>query len=622
MLIVKKEGILDGKNEAFFTFTSTTHPMIKFKEDEQKSKLAELRRREAEQLAQLLAERYGLAYVDLTQMLINPDALHVVPEEMAREAHMAVYKKKDRTLEIAILSPNNKKTQAQLDDLKQRGFSLTVAMTSDEALKEIWERYKERSSGEATHAGLFNISQTAIEELRSQIHSVVDVSMLIKNLFGESRVYRTSRVLEIVLAGAMALEASDVHLEPGEKDVRLRFRLDGILTDIEHFDLDTYKLLLSRIKLLSGLVLNVGSEAQDGRFSVRIGEDDVEIRTSVLPERHSESIVMRLLNPKNIALDITDLGIEPYLFSLIEQEIAKPNGMLVTTGPTGSGKTTTLYAFLRRIHNPEIKIITIEDPVEYVVRGLVQTQVRKGYSFASGLRAAMRQDPDVIMVGEIRDEETAEIAINASLTGHLVFSTLHTNSAAGTFPRLLELGVNPRVISSAMNMSLAQRLVRRLCPACKKEVPLEGAHKETIDVVLKSIVRDDMTPAQRTSVWEAVGCDDCGQIGYKGRVGLYEAVLVDETIDEILKTNPSEADIRRVAAHQGILTMRQEGVLKILSGITTFAEVNRVVDMKEDVEYEKMHPVEHIQSDTRQHKEKQIEGKESPKEKSLLLSNL
>src|SRR3989344_6057349 len=271
-----------------------------------------------------------------------------------------------------------------------------------------------------------------------------------------------SRLLEIILAGAIAIKASDIHIEPEKERGRLRFRLDGILQDVGFFGSDIYHLINSRIKLLSGMKLT-SKIAQDGRFSISEGDVEISIRSSLIPGSYAEAIVMRLLDPKSIQVDLEELGIEPYLFGIVQEEIIKPNGLILVTGPTGSGKTTTLYAFLRKIYSPEINIITIEDPVEYHLIGITQTQINleRGYTFPEGLRSALRQDPDVIMVGEMRDGETAEIAVQSALTGHMVFSTLHTNNAAGVIPRLIDLGVNPKILVSALSFSSAQVLARK-----------------------------------------------------------------------------------------------------------------------------------------------------------------
>ena len=319
---------------------------------------------------------------------------------------------------------------------------------------------------------------------------------------------------------------------------------------------------------------------------MHIGTDDIEIRTSILPGAYNESIVMRLLNPKTIAIPMEELGIPKKLLAVLEREITKPNGMLLTTGPTGSGKTTTLYAFLKKVHNPGVKIITIEDPIEYHLPGIVQTQVNdKGYTFLEGLRSALRQDPDIIMVGEIRDGETAAIAINSSLTGHLVFSTLHTNSAAGSFPRLIDLGINPKIMSSSINIALAQRLIRRLCPACKKAVSIEGEVKRKIDMILGSIVDKGELQAEiptlPAQVFTAGGCDKCNQTGYKGRIGIYEGMKLNDEVNKVIEYNSSEEEIAKAASSQGILTMTQDGIIKVLKGITSLDELERVIAIEE-----------------------------------------
>ena len=360
--------------------------------------------------------------------------------------------------------------------------------------------------------------------------------------------------------------------------MRLRLRLDGVLHDVTNIPKDLYRLLSSRLKLLSGLKLNVTDEAQDGRFTIDVGEKELEIRVSVIPGGYGETFVLRLLDPSTIALSMEELGIGPELFAVLEQELKRPNGMILTTGPTGSGKTTSLYAFLRRIHTPEVKIVTLEDPIEYHMDGIVQTQVAEDYTFASGLRAILRQDPDVIMVGEIRDREVAETAVNASLTGHLVLSTLHTNNAAGSFPRLIDLGVDARLMGSAVNLALAQRLVRRLCEACKKKRDADEKETALIRSFLKDTahLRDETKPL---TLYDATGCEKCGETGFRGRIGVYEGIRVDSAVEEVIISDPREEHIFAAAAPQKIPTMPQDGLIKVLAGITSLAELARSVDL-------------------------------------------
>lgn len=554
-----------------------------FNDDKQDKKMGLLRRQEEEKLAETLSSKYGVGYLDLSVIPINIDGLRVIREADARDAQIAVFNIVDKKIDVGVLSPESEKTIAAIELLKKAGYIPTLFMVSHESLNKVWSRYKDLSYSFETKGGAIDISNEEIVDLLKEVKSVEQIKAKIGEVLSEKKGFRISKILEIIVAGALATKASDIHLEPEDTYVRLRYRLDGILTDILNIDRDTYKLLLSRVKLISNLKLNL-TGAQDGRFSIKLPQGEIEIRTSLLPGAYSESIVMRVLNPNSISVPLESLGIHPRLLAVLMHEIAKPNGMILTTGPTGSGKTTTLYAFLKKIHTPDIKIITIENPIEYHLPGIVQTQTdaEKGYDFIAGLRAALRQDPDVIMVGEIRDQETAEIAVNSALTGHLVFSTLHTNNAAGTFPRLIDLGVNPKVMTSAINIAIAQRLVRTLCPVCKKEVVPDEKGKALIARVTTAIAdKSYLEGIQTEKVWEPVGCDACHE-GYKGRIGLYEAILADEAIEKVVNENPSEREIWAAAAPQHMLSLIEDGVLKVLTGQTTIAELARVIDIEKD----------------------------------------
>jgi type IV pilus assembly protein PilB len=557
--------------------------MIDFDEDKQDKRIATLRKQEEEHLAQIMAEKFGIPYLDLTAVPIDIDALRYVSETEAREASLAVFNALDKKIDIAVLSPENKAAQEIIKKIEEKGNIVTVHMVSHNSLEKVWGRYKDLSYSFETKGGALDISNDQITDFLSSVHTTADVATLINEVLSMKKAYRISRILEIILAGAIAIKASDIHLEPEETFVRLRYRLDGVLTDITEFDLDTFRLLLSRIKLISNLKLNVGS-AQDGRFSIKLSNTEIEIRTSLLPGAYSESVVLRVLNPDSISVGLEELGINEHLLKILMHEIEKPNGMMLNTGPTGSGKTTTLYAFLKKVHVPGIKIITIENPIEYHLEGIVQTQTdeKKNYTFNEGLRSALRQDPDIIMVGEIRDQETAETSINAALTGHLVFSTLHTNNASGTFPRLVDLGVNPKTLSSAINIAMAQRLVRRLCKECKKEVPVTETDKKLIDSVMDSVVdKTQIEGLKRDTYFQAVGCPQCNNIGYKGRIGIHEAIRMDDAIEKVINENLSEREIKKASLPQGILDLKQDGIVKVLKGITTLDELSRVVDMEE-----------------------------------------
>ncbi len=393
----------------------------------------------------------------------------------------------------------------------------------------------------------------------------------------ENKKEDTTKILSIILIGSVKLGASDIHLEPKEEGGALfRLRIDGILRDIMTIEPRVYKLLLSRIKLLSEMKLNITSKSQDGRFSILDNDKNIEIRSSILPSEYGESIVIRILDPDNL-IEIEDLGIREEIISVFKKQIKQPNGMLILTGPTGSGKTTTLYAILKRIRSSEIKIITIEDPIEYHLQGISQTQVnpKKGYDFAGGLRSIVRQDPDVILVGEIRDAETANIALQASLTGHLVLTTLHTNDAAGTIVRLQALGAALANIAPAINIAIGQRLVRKVCPECAAfEKPsredLEQIKKELVNINKKTeIPKIEKIPRAR-------GCPKCNGAGYKGRTGIFEFFLNSPEMENFILEGPSISELRKKSREMGDLSLRQDGFIKVIKGDTTVEEINRV----------------------------------------------
>ncbi|KKW38979.1 MAG: hypothetical protein UY89_C0035G0004 [Parcubacteria group bacterium GW2011_GWA1_54_9] len=542
-------------------------------------KLAEIREREEEDLAHILSDKYGMGYVDLSQHDIDSDALRVIPERDAREAETAAFAKTARALSVAVHNPNNPAYAKLVENLKSNGFTIKGFLVSKKSIEKALSRYSDLSLATKSRAGVFALAPETLARLAKESMTRDALKQSLDAATAGKELDRVSRILEVVVAGAFALRASDIHLEPREEGALLRLRIDGVLADAYLFDPATYHQLNSRIKLLSGVKLNIANRAQDGRFSITKGESQIEIRASFIPGNNGESIVLRLLDPETIRVSCKELGIHPKLLKRLETEIRRSNGMLLTTGPTGSGKTTTLYSFLREIHAPEIKIITIEDPVEYHLDGIVQTQVEGNkYTFAEGLKSIVRQDPDIIMVGEIRDGETADIAIQAALTGHFVFSTLHTNDAAGTYPRLADLGANPKSFGSAITVSMAQRLVRKLNPDTKKERPLTDEEKKMVAKVFETLADKSLVPEKIETVWEpdTTNPDDTG---YKGRVGLFEAIFMDDELATFLRDNPPDHEIAKFASKQGYLTMAQDGVLKALSGITSLSEVASTVDL-------------------------------------------
>src|SRR3989339_1303516 len=430
--------------------------------------------------------------------------------------------------------------------------------------------------------GSVAISPKIIEETDKGVKDIEGF----KNKIEEYLSQNVTELLDVILYGAIALDTSDIHVEPEQEKSRLRIRLDGILQYVVFFDRNIYRHLISRLKLLSKLKLNITDKPQDGRFTIGVKDLLIEIRTSSLPAEYGESIVMRILNPKSL-ISLEDLGLREDLYKIFQKEIEKPNGMIIVTGPTGSGKTTTLYAFLKKIQNPEIKIITIEDPIEYHLAGVSQTQVapEKGYDFSDGLKSIVRQDPDVILVGEIRDLETAKIALQAALTGHLVLSTLHTNDAAGTIPRLVDLGAEPSSIAPALKMAVAQRLVRKVCKKCSTlSKPTEkelSEIKKGLKSLPSAIKIPDLDKAQIARVKEG-GCEACNFTGYKGRQGLFEAFLVNSKMEKFILTNPPVSSVRELAVKSGMATMYQSGLIDVVNGITTLDEVLRVVEEDEE----------------------------------------
>jgi len=565
--------------------------MADFDEEKQNKQLDELHKQEEEDLVAMLAEsKYKLPYIDLSRLGVDNEALRAISEKDARELKVAPFKLFGKNIFIAVRSPSDDLLSKLKDEIERQNLIPTFYMVSLASLEKIWDRYKELSLAENSRIGGLDISGEVLRDIAKDISTMKDIEKLIVETTEGNPIHKISKMLEIILAGAIAVKASDVHIEPEKERSRLRLRLDGVLHDVMFFENNIYHLFNSRIKLLSGMKLT-SKIAQDGRFSIMEKEEEISIRTSLIPGAYGESIVMRILDPKSIQVKLEDIGIEPYLFSVIEQEIAKPNGLILVTGPTGSGKTTTLYAFLRKIYSPEIKIITIEDPIEYHLAGITQTQTNpeKGYTFLEGLRSALRQDPDVVMIGEIRDAETAKTAIESALTGHMVFSTLHTNNAAGVIPRLIDLDANPKIMVSALSLSIAQRLVRKLCIYCKKEKTPTEKESEILKMIMdgikeegKSLLNYKINPDASIKLFSPVGCEKCNMIGYSGRIGIFEAIKTDEVIEKIIPENPSEREIKKAARTQGILSMRQDGVVKILNGITSFEEVQSVVDLIEE----------------------------------------
>ena len=552
--------------------------MVQFDDKGLNDRLQDLRAQETERVVAALAPQYGYESIDLHGYTINPEALAAVPETLAYDAELTGFEITQRTLSIAVKNPSNPKTKAALQTLTNSGYVLDVFMTSQASLQHAWERYKDITNSVAEKKGVFEISAEDILALTKQIEKKEDVLTLLTDIKTANNSYRISATLELIFAGALALRASDIHIEPESNGIRVRYRFDGVLHDIVDLDSYMYKRIMSRLKLLSGMILNNKVAAQDGRFTFDTVDKEIEVRSSVIPGAAGESIVMRLLDPSIASFKMERLNLNQHIQAVVEQQLKKPNGLIITTGPTGSGKTTALYAFLQEVHTEGVKIITIENPVEYKLDGIVQTQTGDDYTFASGLREILRQDPDVILIGEIRDKEVAETALHAAQTGHLVFSTMHTNSAVAGFARLIDFDIDPRIFGSSMNLVLGQRLLRLLCNDCKQAHPPTPEEQTIINTILADHPHPETVPTY-TELFTSVGCEKCGQSGFKGRSGIYEAIVMDDAVEEVVLRDPREHMILAAAKAQGIPTMAQDGIEKVVRGLTSIKELERVIEL-------------------------------------------
>ena len=540
--------------------------------DEQTGKvLQRMREHSEEELAAQLAAEYELPYVDLNIFPVGSDDMRTITEEESRQHEMVVFQKTGKEYRVGVVNPGNKEALSFIEKLRnENGWKIHVYVISNASLSKVLKRYAEIPFLENLESLQISLSGKDLEEFEKEFGSLLELKKRIREI-------PTTQIISIIMAGAVKMKASDIHFEPSEDEVRMRFRIDGVLQDIGKFPMDTYHFILSRIKMMGKMKINIRDIAQDGHFSVEMENGKINVRTNIIPGNHGESIVMRILSQADIMLALEDLGLRGLAYERVQKEIEKPHGMILTTGPTGSGKTTTLYALINKLNTPGVKIITIEDPIEYEVKNISQTQVEKdrSYTFANGLRAIVRQDPDVILVGEIRDDETADISVNAALTGHLVLSTLHTNNAPASIPRFIELGIKPTLIAPSVNAFVAQRLVRKLCPHCKEEyVPA----RETIDSIKKilSIIspKAKLTiPKTVEKLYRPVGCDKCHGLGFKGRIGIFEVLTITEPVEKLILEMGSEREITQAALEDGMITMAQDGILKAIEGLTSMEEV-------------------------------------------------
>jgi type IV pilus assembly protein PilB len=538
--------------------------------------LEKTKKREEEDLAKKLADMLQLKYFNLKIHPVDPEALAIIPEQTAKNLKIVGIEKAGKKLIIGALNPLKPELKEYINNLKNQGYEIEIGIVSYSSLEKAWQEYRFIKPRKVKYTEILVLDEEKLNKIMNELTTKEDLKKYLVELEKENPL----EILDYIMAGALKFETSDVHLEPTEKNITVKLRIDGILYEVASFNRAIYSLLKNRIKLFAGLFLNITEKPQDGRFSISFGKKNIEIRVSTIPSSYDETIVMRILDVEKIMIPLEKLGLEEYDLEVINYYIHQPNGLILNTGPTGSGKTTTLYAVLNKIKRPEIKIITIEDPIEYKLEGITQTQVNpaENYTFATGLRSILRQDPDVILVGEIRDKETAEIAIHASLTGHLVLSTLHTNDSLGAIPRLIDLGVDKTLIPPALRLVIAQRLLRRVCEYCKEEYIPDENFKELIIKKLETIPENvkQQLNLKEIRLVRSKGCEKCFYTGYKGRVAIFELLKITQRLQDLIYEEVNEKIILEAAIKDGFINLQQAGLIKALKKTTTIDEVERV----------------------------------------------
>ncbi len=532
--------------------------------------------KEAE-LQRMYAYILGIPFVDLSKEAVPIEVLQVVPELIAKKYNIVSFQKTGSDLKVAMLNPEDLQT---IDFIKKKtGLRIIPCLTTRESIQTALKQYERSLKAEFGDILTDDIKDESKEQE--------------ENLEAVAAGLPIIRIVDTLLKHAILESASDIHIEPEEKEVHVRYRIDGVLHEAMTLPKDVAQGIVARIKVLSNLKLDEHRLPQDGRFKIEKEEYKIAFRVSILPVFDGEKIVMRLLDESSKGLTLEKMGLHPHALEVVQREINKPNGMILVTGPTGSGKTTTLYTVMDILNTPEVNVSTVEDPVEYRMPRVNQTQVQPkiGMTFAAALRSLLRQDPDIIMVGEIRDQETLEIAMHAAMTGHLVLSTLHTNSAAATLPRMLDMGAEPFLIASTVNVVIAQRLVRRLCVECRKEYKLDKKEIDSlsksydIDEILEWLQKDpsgkkylkDAKTWEDVPLYKATGCDQCGGEGYRGRQGIYEVLEMDTEVRKLVTEEGTTTEmIDAQAKKNGMGTMVEDGFLKIIQGVTSLEEVMRV----------------------------------------------
>jgi type II secretion system protein E len=509
-------------------------------------------------IVEALSAQTGLPIVNLREAKVDPNVLTLLPPEVAYRHMVLPIERHNSVLKVATADPFDVAIEDALRFITGLNVEMVLARPGD--IRLLIEQHYMRRVMQESQDEYVEVVEEAEEEIG-------DPTKLAKEAL-------VIRLVDMLIRNAVRERATDIHIEPFERTLRIRYRIDGVLHEVPAPAKRFHAAIISRIKIMANLDITERRKPQDGRIRIRVLGREIDLRVSIIPTMFGESVVLRILDKSSALLTLEQLGMMPDDLSRFEKVIQAPYGILLATGPTGSGKTTTLYAAIQKLYTPELKFITIEDPVEYQIDGVNQIQVNPqvGVTFANALRSILRHDPDIIMVGEIRDRETAEIAIHAALTGHLVFSTLHTNDAPGAITRLLEMGMEPFLVASALQGVLAQRLVRKICPHCITEY-------EPGEALREMLVMEGFDEAKDCKFYYGVGCKECRYTGYFGRTGIFELLIMDETIRELVMRKAPANEIRQVAIERGMHTLRQDGLRKVILGITTLEEVERVTQL-------------------------------------------
>lgn len=517
------------------------------------------------------AKELGLPYINIGKTPLNPDILKLVEFETAKNARLIPFFKVGKKLRVAVENPEKPETKIAIAQLQEKSFEASLSLASaagiDEALA-VYEKVKQYEKPKIIQT----VEEKTVGTYEKEIKILSDLPAKLESVTAEE-------ALNLLNIAAMKTGASDIHYEPQENAITVRLRIDGVLHKVFELNHLIFEKIANQIKYESKMRLNVSNISQDGRYVFNFNEKKIAVRVSSIPTPYGEAFVCRFLIGGQKIWSLEELGFQGKGLEILKSTTQIANGMILCTGPTGSGKSTTLYSLLSQMNTPESKIITLEDPVEFYLAGVTQSQIneKQGYNFNTGLKAVLRQDPDIVMLGEIRDMETAETAAQAALTGHILLSTLHTNSAVETVPRLINIGLPPFMIAPALNIIIAQRLVRRICPGCAKPTAISPSEKQEVETVIENLkkVNPGVIMEIPSKISKVSGCETCSSTGYKGRIVIAEVLTVSPTMKDLILKNASSADLAAQARKEGLITMKEDGILKVLQGITTLEEVHR-----------------------------------------------